>query len=416
MPPLRTRTFFDGESFSPDLVYGGVYYPQHVDPPVVNWSHYSRIVDTKNKKHPSGYRDPGYCSHLKVDATPQRGYSDFNHHPWGDHILFTWVNGDDKPATVTMVGDYFSNHTSVPVGDILAAKLAAWNKFSTQVPEIVSIANFLYELKDFEPVLKNLSKARKILANQNSRRVKNIPSIANSTFLSYNFAWAPFLSDLVKFTQVLDRVHSRLDWLRRNRKKPVSVHYKNEKLAEFSPGSPELVVAHDYPDYTGWIHERRYLESQGGAASFVASAVLYQDLLGLDDAWADFRATLAALGLNNPAKIVWNAIPLSFMLDWIFPVNGFLGRLAVNPFSGKWDIYNVCHSFKRVLTITEYNDYDGGLGMPIRHHMRTHRVEKYDRIPGLPLTFDDVNFTSSTPHQQALFFSLLAGQTVLKRR
>lgn len=35
-------------------------------------------------------------------------------------------------------------------------------------------------------------------------------------------------------------------------------------------------------------------------------------------------ATLSALGLSNPAYLAWNLLPLSFVVDWFYPVSEFL--------------------------------------------------------------------------------------------
>lgn len=38
--------------------------------------------------------------------------------------------------------------------------------------------------------------------------------------------------------------------------------------------------------------------------------------------------TASAIGLTNPAEIVWEATPYSFLLDWIVPIGNFLGALT----------------------------------------------------------------------------------------
>lgn len=38
-------------------------------------------------------------------------------------------------------------------------------------------------------------------------------------------------------------------------------------------------------------------------------------------------ATLSSLGLTNPAEIVWELLPYSFVVDWFFPFGGWLGAL-----------------------------------------------------------------------------------------
>jgi hypothetical protein len=68
------------------------------------------------------------------------------------------------------------------------------------------------------------------------------------------------------------------------------------------------------------------------------------DLNGADAWW---QALASALGLMNPAKIVWNAIPFSFAVDWFVNVAGWLNDNAeIQPFEGKITIEGADFSCK----------------------------------------------------------------------
>jgi hypothetical protein len=312
-------------------------------------------------------------------------------------------------------------------------RIAAWSKMITQVPTDVSVANFALELLDFKESFAHYAKAvipRKYL--KKGLRMQDLPGWANSTFLDANFNLLPFVQDLLKMTQVFSRVAKRIDFLRKTRGKPVRQAFFNPNLWDENPHVGETIHSHvntgpykaDW-ETTGFPYEN-YMGNLGGSriggtdlmvvdfrATFSASWSLLQELEGLDDAWAQLRGLIAGLGLNNPAKIVWNAIPFSFVLDWMAPFGKTLDGLAVQPFYGRWDIYDVVNSVKETWKVRQGRYYYGDLE-GIQPFYNDIIVERYNRRLGLDLSLEDVDFTDLSKQQQSLFASLIAGNTLFR--
>jgi hypothetical protein len=461
---LRNRGFYDGAGANVDLIYDGTLIP-NIASETHHWTVIRQMFDKLNPVGIGGYRAVSPCHSLDIKGTPIHGWSGTNS-SWNfdANQNFSW-KADPRPATSAEVEAYFDAVTTIPVGELQSVRLDAWNKYHTEIPTIVSIANFIFELKDFqkyydllkkipqevrnlskyglEPYGHGLRKAKYIrdykktlnggnlsskdkkaiisaspFGNEKSlaRRAKDGAARVNDSFLEYNFAWAPFVGDLLKLGTLIQSVHSRLQYLIKTRGVPT-------KVSLFRPGFVEIPIPSDYAtvkDYgadSNGTHELRQLKMLKSKATFASHAMLYQELDGLDDAWAEFRAIIAALGLGSPATIVWNAIPFSFMLDWIFPVGKWLQRFAVQPYSGRWDIYDVSNSVKVEATIEEsvYRRRNGSSPY-VRTPLRTFSVNSYHRELGLNLSFEDVGFTSLTSHQQQLFASLVAGNTLFKSK
>ena len=421
---LRTRSTYDGLDDLMHLVISGsqsgsAYVPVH------KWTYFGQMIDRKNPLGPGGFRSPGPCEHIRVrrngtSATAGRHTDAPLSSQWNLNIDYTFHPSTPAEAVLSI--------PALPAGIALSQKLSAWTKFTTEIPTEVSAFNFFYEFKDFKFLIPNLKRARKIREVPKTifgntrigqkgpyvpRIVKGI-EIANSTFLAWNFAWGPFIGDLQKFAGIIDALVRRITYLRNTRSKPVRVHYGAKDIWSDPGPDPGNIRFWTRPPIDGGDMIAYYTLSSH-RVDFSASATVLQNLDGLDDMWTDVKATLAALGVTNPAKIVWNAIPFSFMLDWILPIGKMLDRFAIKPFTGQWDVFDVTHSFREEGSFREfihyYPDDPANIGPQFFGNVDYLR---YTRRLGLPLTMSDVNFTSLTNHQQRLFLSLIAGNTLFK--
>jgi hypothetical protein len=57
-------------------------------------------------------------------------------------------------------------------------------------------------------------------------------------------------------------------------------------------------------------------------------------------------AHLDNLGVRLDPAIVWNAIPFSFVVDWVVDVSGFLGSFARDNYPINVVVHDFCHSYK----------------------------------------------------------------------
>jgi hypothetical protein len=62
---------------------------------------------------------------------------------------------------------------------------------------------------------------------------------------------------------------------------------------------------------------------------------MIQTFSGLDDFDSTHRAMTAALGFNNSLSVFWDAIPLSWIIDYLLRVGDFLENFKVQAFDGR---------------------------------------------------------------------------------
>lgn len=117
-----------------------------------------------------------------------------------------------------------------------------------------------------------------------------------SLFLAYKFAWLPLMQSI---HDAVEAIKSRF----------------NSGFC-YSKARTETEELKPPPDRAGtWVFER-YWRVKQGCQTEVKCVVSSSFLYGLN-----------LLGLTNPAKIVWELMPLSFVLDWFIPIGNFISAL-----------------------------------------------------------------------------------------
>lgn len=433
----RVRSSFDLLPVPYGVSYNGAVQPTNFHDQ--RWMHYHYMVDQVNPyNRNTGHRNAGFCQHLKVDKSvvansvtwrapdgtmvtevnPEPYFSAGLYHEFTlGHTMTAQTGGQSPTGSVdvndkgysNMIGDFASS------ASIANLDLNAWNKFKTQIPSATSLANFIFELKDFKDVIVPLKKIPKAIRSDNvtgllsgsAKNKRRVPLKAgkavNDAYLNFSLNWLPFVGDIITFTQTVDRVAKKLNFLRQTRGKEVTLRYS---IPDCNHNPLQGQIVHEITVGNPAWHMRWYLSSYN--CNYVATCKLKQNLQDLDDAWAGLRGTIADLGLNNPAKIVWNAIPFSFIVDYVAPFGKWLESAAVQPFSGQWDVYDVTRSVHEV-GVVSLEVTPPGNGTFIMNQVT---VDKYLRLAGLPVTLGSVDFSQLTENQQKLLLSLGLAQVL----
>lgn len=281
------------------------------------------------------------------------------------------------------VGDSLSNREGLLPSSVAGehSRRALLNILD-QVPATVSIANFLWELRDG---------VKSLLPS-----IKSWATAVGSLWLWWNFAALPLVRDIKALLSSIGEVYKRLEYLKKVNGKTVTVNYTgiHSIARETPPTGPEQF------DFTrvfaqpsiAWDEYKLRMHAR----------VAYD--LNLQGADVFFNAMVKALGLYDPAQIIWEAIPFSFVVDWFVRVSDWLEDNidTAQPFEGTIKIVGCDHSITRRLMMEYYVATDNRGGV---ESIASTLVRAYYRREG---TFGGTLDTSGlTPLQQSLALALL---------
>jgi len=350
--------------------------------PTKTFSYYRRIFDVSSQKKAPRVIHP-VSSYKIVGLTPMetQQYSSSDGTIYRAKPGTSWPIHQDRETLVAHFVDYANT--------ILyqTAVNNAFTAFYSQMPEVVSIANFLYELKDIRTLLPKIE--------------STLAKTVSGGFLNLNFGWLPLVSDLKKLGTLAQTFSQRLNFLKETYGREVRMGY-SEKFGY--PTALPTTRTYNSP-YTD--QATRYTLDDYNAV-FRANGYLYHELEGLDDASRLFSAFRAELGLNNPAKVIWTAIPFSFVVDWFARIGSYLDRLAEQPFEGVWEARRVTNSLSEYYHVTVYQYFFPSYNsQPVK--VGEYVMERYNRHIGLPVGVA-TTLLSLDPKKQ-----LLAGALIHQR-
>lgn len=280
-----------------------------------------------------------------------------------------------------LLGNLELNEGFIPQVDAAAFARKALDKALDQIPESVSIANFLIELREAKSLIPRL----------------NGWQTGSDQFLNWNFGWSPLISDLKKFFTVVADVRARLEHLKKVNHRTVTLSHMRKFIVVDDQSPPPYTSTYVMADND--VHattKTSYLQVDAR----INLKVSYDLDLGGSDAF--MQAMCSALGLMNPTKIIWNAIPFSFVVDWLTNISDFLDdHTEIQPFRGTIAIRSADTSYKTKVFMDHWHPIsDTEMGK-----FATTLVRGFYRRHGTPNR--TIVYDGLTPMQQALATALI---------
>lgn len=273
----------------------------------------------------------------------------------------------------------------------------AFAELSAQMPEVISIPNFIFELGDVSSLL-NI----KSLLNVKHSRIEYLQNFA----LWQEFGIKPFVSDIQTLLNLSSTVMERIKFLKRTYGKRVRVGTYaaiERSLPDVMEKQFGAVINHNTPGVR-WVATPLTRQSQ-----FRAGAYVTHFLENLDDLDSLLRAFAVATGFSNPLLVAWNAIPYSFMIDWITNVSGLLEQASARPFMGRWIVEDFTWSVKDLVEYRLHADVPHGLSRPgsfLPMELGRLVAERYRRGCALPARAIGLELPPS-PREALLLLALL---------
>jgi hypothetical protein len=187
----------------------------------------------------------------------------------------------------------------------------------------VDLSLFLYEMKDFPRMLKNLGDF--LLWERVSKGVK--PSVIPDAYLSWSFGWGPLISDTLKLFDTAALVSQRARYFRALE----SGAHLRRSLGDIAPS--DTYSAYGVEDITALSQIHR-----SGKAWYSANAHLTGPIPG-EDLELKRLSFQTVYSLNLSPATVWNMLPWSWLIDYFYNVGDVLN--AVNG-SIPWTCTSMC--------------------------------------------------------------------------
>lgn len=293
--------------------------------------------------------------------------------------------------------------------------------FIPRIREELSLVNSVIELKDFASLkgtirgLKGLKKL-KLRKGRRFSSIREMLRVAADVYLQNKFNIQPLISDIRGIYLAVAKVERRLNELVSRAGTLRTSHYSRETetagVSESTTG-PHLVgsfrLVGGQGDLLGYASavETRYVNSGAGVFHAEIQYNFHYSEYQIENARC--LALLDALGLNFNPQIVWNAIPWSFVIDWLIDVGQWLKDRRFQHMEPKMNIMQYLWSIRRSRTILVTSKvtspiYYPGTGLPGDYVQSiTHPVVQqtaYRRDAGLPtassLTTSGLNLNEFT--------------------
>jgi hypothetical protein len=230
----------------------------------------------------------------------------------------------------------------------------------------VSLINSIIELKDFASLPRTLKNVGSLVEDSfaflirrpgyKTMTLRNLLRKGADVYLQAEFNILPLLSDISAVSTAIRTVRNRLRQLVSHAGTPQKRYYTVNLLDRYTGASSQKAIP--LPDYMvprNLLFGRNVLYR---SASFNAQMMYNYTLPSWVTEDSLMAALLDSLGVNLNPRILWNAIPWSFVVDWLVNVNSWLDNWRTRNIEPVVNIRGFSWSFKVERYVQTYLGFD----------------------------------------------------------
>jgi len=284
-----------------------------------------------------------------------------------------------------------------PPNDLSKLEERAMSYLWPVVKAELSAVNSFLELKDFKSLPKTVSNIASgfIGAYQGTYKIlRHILKSSADGYLQAKFNILPLLSDISGIHAALSSAERRINALVAGAGRPRTGHWSTS-ITESSDDLRTDSTSPFDPVYgrggLGYYVIRRTTDTT--PTKFHVEMLYNYHYRAYQIVHAQLLGHLDAFGVNLNPAIIWNAIPWSFVVDWVIGVSRFLDGLKVHNLEPRVNILRYCWSVTRERRINTWREhrplYPGNpsYAVPVQTAPCPLTLERsYRRAIGLPST------------------------------
>jgi hypothetical protein len=294
-----------------------------------------------------------------------------DHLTWYDlYPPFNKAGGEDPDSVLGVAGwptlglpAFYSMHSGeLQIADPPGLDDLVVLSLKTMLPHVkkdLSIINSIIELKDFGSVKHTMGRLKSLfkstLRDSKTASLRQLLQASADAYLQAKFNFVPLWSDIRGIHSALSKSMRRLGVHINSKGRPVVAHFQRP-LQEYTQPELETYQA-DYVDQF-LLNKSNFNDYFLCTAQFFRSVVYEPTIFrahmqynvnysAFQLAHAQGLTLLDRLGVNADPSIVWNAIPWSFVVDWLFNVSEYLSRFTRANMEPQINVMQYCWSVKR---------------------------------------------------------------------
>lgn len=365
-----SHTVHDG---SGNLITSGPWYGSYTMPPgssesITYNSGRFRFNDCVHQK----YRYTRNRTRNLINSSSGNTLRIYDHHGFGDYDWRTRLPSAPGP--------------SLGVNQLL---LRAIQNIKPKLKAELSVPNFLFELRDLRrllPTRERVNQIAELIRNGSwSGRTGGAIDEVASQHLNANFGYLPLISDCFNFTTAIESFNHRLKDFIKYGKKPQTGHYK------------EVVEGHIPYTLDSWNNHER-----GWVSTFETSDVTWTvtlrysysiniPILSTPELFQKY------IGFRGNPRILWDAIPFSFIVDWILKVGKALESFDDGAIPISWIIHDACMSNEYKGVVKNYVFGVGSDPWQLGLDRALESTEGFEMYSRQVMTLDSRNFLDIPP-------------------